>query len=531
MDTNIEKDIKYIIEKSLKEKIETKDQLAQIKRKASRIFNKPFPRETELLKVYYKLLKKKKIKKNEIFENLLIKRKIRGVSGVAVITVLTKPWPCPGQCIFCPNEARMPKSYLAKEPAAQRALNNKYSPFRQMKNRIKILQDCGHLTEKIDLIILGGTWSFYPKKYREYFVKRLFDAANNKNSKNILEAQKKNETAKNRIIGLTIETRPDYINLEEIKHLRRLGVTRLEIGVQSVYDDILIKNKRGHTTKEVIEATKLLKDAGFKVNYHIMLNLYGSSLEKDEKMFDILFENENFQPDYLKIYPTVVLKTAALYNIFKEKKFKPYTDKQLIDLTIKIKQKIPYYVRVQRLFRDIPKEYIVGGSQLTNLRQIVQAKMKELGLKCKCIRCRQAEKITSKDKIELFRQDYKASQGHEIFLSFESKNREKLFAFLRLRIPSNYFENKKHFLKALNDSSIIRELHTYGKTASIFGKKEKTPYQHKGLGKKLLEEAEKITKNEFNLKKIAVISGIGVRNYYRKLGYKLKDTYMVKKIK
>ncbi len=523
-------DIEYIIKQSLKQKISTKDQLAQIKRKASQIFAKPFPRETELLKTYYKLLKAKKIKRNENFENLLIKRKIRGVSGVAVITVLTKPWPCPGHCIFCPNEVRMPKSYLAKEPAAQRALNNQYSPFKQMKNRIQILQDCGHLTEKIDLIILGGTWSFYPKRYREYFVKRLFDAANEKTAKNLFQAQKINEKAKNRIIGLTIETRPDYINIEEIKHLRKLGVTRLEIGVQSVYDDILIKNKRGHTTKEVIEATKLLKDAGFKVNYHMMLNLYGSTLKKDEKMFDILFNNENFQPDYLKIYPTVVLKTAALYKIFKQKKFKPYTDKQLIDLVIKIKQKIPYYVRIQRLFRDIPKEYIVGGSQLTNLRQIVQAKMKQIGLKCKCIRCRQAESISQKDKIKLFRQDYQASQGKEIFLSLESEDREKLFAFLRLRIPSNYFEGKKHFLEVLDKAAIIRELHTYGKTASIFGKKEKTPYQHKGLGKKLLKQAEKIAKKEFGLKKIAVISGIGVRDYYRKFGYKLKNTYMVKNL-
>ena len=242
----------YIIKELLKRKVATKKELAQIKRQAAKKFGVKFPTDPDILIRYFELVKVKKIKKSKQLEELLAKREIRGLSGVAVITALTKPWPCPGKCIFCPNEVRMPKSYLAREPAAQRALRNKYDPYKQITSRIKVLQGCGHLTEKIDLIILGGTWSFYPKRYQTYFIKRLFDSANQKTARSLKEAQRINEKAKNRIIGITIETRPDYINIDEIKQLRKLGVTRVEIGAQSVYDGVLILNQRDHTTKEVI---------------------------------------------------------------------------------------------------------------------------------------------------------------------------------------------------------------------------------------------------------------------------------------
>ena len=489
------------------------------------------PSNPELLKVYHKLLKIGKIKKDPFLENLLQKKKIRSLSGVAVITVLTKPYSCQGKCIFCPFQEKIPKSYLEKEPAVQRAQGVNFDPYLQTKKRIEALQNCGHLTEKIDLIILGGTFSFYPKRYQSYFIKKVFEACNEKTSSTLKEAQKINEKAKHRIIGITIETRPDCIDIKEIKWLRKLGVTRVELGVQTVFEEILKLNQRGHGVKETIKATQLLKDAGFKVNYHMMVNLYGSDFEKDLQAFKIIFEDERFKPDYLKIYPCVVLKEAPLHKLYLEGKYRPYSTEKLVELLIEIKKRVPYWVRIQRVIRDIPSTYIVAGNKITNLREVVKKEMEKRNLTCHCIRCRQAESLESFEKIYLFREDYWSSSGKEIFLSFESKDRKKLFSFLRLRIPSFYFSGKKHFIEVLNDSAIIRELHTYGKTASLFEKeKENISYQHKGLGKKLIKEAERIAKEEFKVSKIAVISGVGVRDYYRKLGYRLKETYMVKKL-
>jgi elongator complex protein 3 len=333
--------------------------------------------------------------------------------------------------------------------------------------------------------------------------------------------QKKNENSKHRIIGLTLETRPDFIDLSEIKRMRDLGCTRVELGVQSIYNDVLKKNLRGHDVEQTKKATKLLKDAGFKINYHMMLNLPGSNQARDEKMFEEIFKNPEFQPDLLKIYPCVVLKTALLYKIWQRGNYKPYSQKQLMDLVLRIKRKIPPYVRIQRIIRDIPGQSIVAGSKLTNLRQILDNSGKKI---CRCIRCREIRGTYSpNNKIKLFRREYKASDGKEIFLSFESPDAKKLYAILRLRIPSR----KTEILPVLKDAAIIRELHTYGHLVSI-GKKEKQKAQHIGLGKKLMAEAEKIVKKETNLKRIVVISGIGVRNYYKKLGYKLKGEYMIK---
>jgi len=338
------------------------------------------------------------------------------------------------------------------------------------------------------------------------------------------QEQKKNKKAKHRIIGLTLETRPDFIDLDEIKRMRDLGCTRVELGVQSIYNDVLKKNLRGHNVKQTQKATKLLKDAGFKINYHIMLNLLGSNQARDEKMFEKLFFNPDFQPDLLKIYPCVVLKTAPLYKIWQRGNYKPYSQKQLINLILRIKQKIPPYVRIQRIIRDIPGQSIMAGSKLTNLRQILDRSGKK---HCCCIRCREIRgQYLPTDKIKLFRRDYLASGGKEIFLSFKDLKQEKLYALLRLRIPSPSAE----ILPVLKNAAIIRELHTYGHLAPLNKRFNKKIVQHTGLGKKLMAEAEKIAKKETDLKRIAVISGIGVRNYYKKLGYGLKDEYMVKSL-
>jgi len=500
----------------------TKEELEETKRKLAKELKTKILNNFEILKVYKKLLKEKRIRKSKKLEKLLKKKPIRSLSGIVNISVLTKPYPCPGKCIFCPTERGFPKSYLAGEPAAERAKSLKFDPFLQVKKRIEMLKIAGHPTDKIELRIVGGTFSFYPKKYQTWFVKRCFDAANEKYSKSLKEAQRKNEKAKNRIVGISIETRPDFVTKEEIKRWRKLGVTLVEIGVQSVFDDILKKNKTGLNTKMIAKATKLLKDSGFKVLYHLMPNLLGSSLKKDFECFKIVFSDERFKPDWIKIYPTVVVKKTKLYKLWKEKKYKSYSDKKLIELLIKIKSILPYWVRVTRILRDIPSQKIVAGCKISNLREIVKKEMEKRNLICHCIRCREVrEKYNLKEKVYLFREDYRASEGKEIFLSFETKNRKKLFSYLRLRIPS-----KDVFLSVLKNSAIIREIQTFGQLIPV-GEKKLAP-QHRGLGKKLIREAEKIAKEEFKKKKIAIISGVGVREYFRKLGYKLKQTYMVK---
>jgi len=521
--------LKYIIQKAIKKRIRNGKQLSTLKRKAAFKFKRNIPNNISLLKEYRKLLKKKTIKKSLLLENLLKNRPIRTLSGIAAVTVITKPYFCPGQCLYCPNEKNMPKSYLPDEPACLRAALAKFDPSKQVKMRLQSLEKTGHPVDKIELIILGGTWHAYPPQYQTWFIKKCFEACNNKNSLSLLEAQRKNEKAKHRIVGLTVETRPDCLNIKEIKRMRKLGCTRVELGVQSIYERVLKLNQRNHDLKTLIETTRLLKDAGFKINYHIMLNLPGSSIKKDKKMVQELFVNQNFQPDFLKIYPCFVLKNAPLYKLWLKNKYHPYSDKELINLLIAIKKIIPPYVRIVRIVRDIPAPNIVAGTKISNLREVVAQKMKEKNLKCQCIRCREPKtKTLSITKLKLFRQDYPASNGQEIFLSYEDKKRKNIYALLRLRIPSSYFSSVKHFIPVLKNAAIIREVHTYGQMARLNEKNKYQTTQHKGLGKKLIQEAEKIVKREFHLKKIAVISGVGVRNYYRKLGYRLKETYMVK---
>ena len=497
------------------------------KREIAKKYEIPCPSNIGLLKAYHKLVKNKIVKKSPILEELLRTRPIRSLSGIVNISVLTKPYPCPGKCLYCPTEKGIPKSYVSGEPAVERAKALNYDPYLQVRKRIEMLENQGHPTDKIELRIIGGTWSYYPKQYQSWFIASCFAACNAESRrtirrttlKDLERAQRKNEKAKHRIVGLSIETRPDFINASEIKRLRDFGVTMVELGVQSIYDDILKLNLRGHEVKETILATKLLKDAGLKVLYQMMPNLPGSNLKKDEKMFGELFSNPNFQPDLLKIYPCALLKEAPLYKWWKAGKYKPYAEKQLINLVKKIKKKIPYYVRIQRITRDIPSQkVIIGPAKISNLRQVLVDEMKREGWQCKCIRCREVrENYNPKEKLYLYRQDYDASGGQEIFLSFESKNKAKLYSLLRLRITP---QNK----------AIVREIHTYGQLYPLRGRVTLISPQHKGLGKKLIKEAEKIAKKEFGLNKIVVISAIGARDYFRKSGYKLKDTYMIKNL-
>jgi len=492
-------------------------------------------RNSALLAVYKSMLKKKEIKKNPQIEKFLQKRSIRTLSGVAIIAVLTKPYKCPGKCAYCPDEKNMPKSYLSNEPAVMRAILCKFDPYKQVKLRLRALVENGHPTDKIELIIMGGTWSFLPKKYQTWFIKRCFDALNVKTSSSLTKAQKLNEKAKCRCIGLTLETRPDYITPEEIKRMRGLGATRVEMGVQHIDDIILKKNNRGHNVEQIVHATQLLKQVGFKISYHMMPNLPGSTPQKDIKMFEDLFSKPEFQPDMLKIYPTVVTRGSKMYRWWKQGKYKPYSDKVLFKTMLAIKKIIPYYARISRLIRDIPAESIEAGSKISNLRQFLQAEMNKKNIQCKCIRCREArQKSTNIKKAKLFIKKYQASEGIEYFLSYEDQKRQTLYAFLRLRIPTNKAgldqESKKLFqlVPEIKDAALVRELHTYGQLVPLKTKnKHGSKIQHEGFGKKLMKEAEKIV-CQAGYKKIAVISGIGVRGYYSKLGYKLMGEYMVK---
>ncbi|MFA5166533.1 MAG: tRNA uridine(34) 5-carboxymethylaminomethyl modification radical SAM/GNAT enzyme Elp3 [Candidatus Paceibacterota bacterium] len=523
--------MKNLIEQAVIEFIKsqpnTAEDLARFKREFSKKFKLQNISNVSLLSAYHKLLKTGKIKDNPAIRKLFIKRPVRSLSGIVNISVLTKPYECPGRCLYCPQQSGMPKSYLKGEPAAQRAFDLKFDATKQVAQRLEVLSQSGHATDKIDLRIIGATWSAYPKQYRTKFIRDCFAACNLSKTKvaTLAQEQKKNEKAKHRIIGIAVETRPDCIDIKEIKFLRELGVTKVELGVQSIFDNVLELNKRGHLSDKTILATKLLRNAGFKIAYQIMPNLPGSNFCKDLEMFEILFNDSRFQPDFLKIYPLAVLKEAPLYKLWKNKKFKSYTLEELSALLAQIKCSLPYYVRVERVIRDIPSQYALNeAAKVTNLRQHILEDLKKANKACHCIRCREikGEKL-KENSLELFIEKYQAGEGQEFFLSFENKERTKLISLLRLRLPFG-----EAILPELKDAALIREVHTYGQQLEV-SKKEKSASQHQGLGRKLLEIAEQIAKKN-GYKKIAVISGVGVRDYYRKFDYKLSGTYMIKEL-
>ncbi|MCK4634898.1 MAG: tRNA uridine(34) 5-carboxymethylaminomethyl modification radical SAM/GNAT enzyme Elp3 [Candidatus Aenigmarchaeota archaeon] len=442
----------------------------------------------------------------------------RTLSGVSIVAVMTSPQECPhGTCVYCPKNPDVPQSYADNEPAVMRGLRLNFDPYKQTQTRLRQLEIIGHPTDKVELIIMGGTFTGRDVPYQENFVKRCFDAMNGKESKTLEEAKTKNEKAKHRCVGLTIETRPDYMKMGDINRILDYGATRVELGVQNPDDMIYREMKRGHYVRDVVESTRLLKDSGFKVCYHLMPNLPGSDLEKDLKMFRVIFDNPDYRPDMLKIYPTLVLKNSELEKLWRKGEYEPYSDKELIDLLCRIKKELPPYVRIMRLQRDVPVQEIVAGCKNSNLRQIVQEEMKKRKWECNCIRCREAGHKKSAGDFEFRKLEYEASCGREFFLSYEN---DALAGILRLRFPF------KPFRPELKNSAIVRELHVYGAEAPLG---EKGKVQHKGYGGKLLKKAEKLSRS-MGMKKIAVISGVGVREYYRKKGYILEGTYMCKKL-
>ena len=504
---------------------------------------KKMPSNAEILLWYKKRVTEGLEDKSEVLEQALKKLKVRSNSGVAVVSLLTKPYACPGRCIYCPTEANMPKSYLSKEPAAARALANKFDPDKQISSRLRALEMNGHPVDKVEMIMIGGTWSYYKRDYQDWFTKESFRACNNfhapdglvlKEDELSLEAlQKINETAPVRIIGLSIETRPDYVNLEELNNLRRLGVTKVEIGVQHLDQYVLDFNRREMTVEAIAESAELLRNTGLKIVYHMMPNLPKSNPEMDVQMFKDLFSGKDHHPDMLKVYPCVILKSTLLYKWWsrKELEYQPYDDETLTQVLADCEREVPEYVRIIRIIRDIPATYIVASSKKSNLRESVDEYQEKRGVVQKDIRAREIrDREVLPEEFELTHVTYETKTGTEIFLQFENKKENSLAAFCRLRLPRwneiKGFEEHDN-LSVLPGKALIRELHTYGRMAKIGAQGEQS--QHMGFGRRLVIEAERIAK-ERGYEGVAIIAGVGVREYYnKKLGYTLDRTYMVKK--
>jgi len=486
------------------------------------------------------------------FKYVLTKKKNKSNSGVVVITVLTSAHPsyiddngiekkavfsCAWNCHYCPNEKAhagngfvdQPRSYLFNEPAVLRANDNGFDAILQFNARVSTLIDMGHNIDKIELLILGGTWCSYPKQYQDRFITELYYAANiyydaeKRPMKSLEEEIICNENAKLHIIGLTLETRPDTINIEEIKRFRKFNATRIQLGIQHTDNKVLKKINRGHTIETAYNAIKLLKDNGYKVDIHLMPNLPGSSYEQDIQMLNDALYDDRLQADQLKIYPCAVVPFTKIKEWFDEGIYVPYDDKKLFQLLKDFKMRVQPYKRLNRIIRDIPSTYISGGytSKSVNMRQLLQSDMQKNGWKCRCIRCREVgDNKVNDSKVEMKKLYYRSSKGDEYFISFETE--EYLIGFIRLRINNSPAE----LLDVLKDAALIRELHVYSNVSCV-GEKNEMSMQHKGYGRRIVEEAERIAIHN-NMNKIAIISGTGVRNYYRKLGYTLQDTYMVK---
>jgi len=567
----------------------TKQEFHKIKNDVYKGFDipKPFP-SIRILERYDARVKNWEFEENDVFRRLLRKRGVRSLSGVTVISLLTKFWGCPGKCVYCPTFEGLPKSYIPHEPAVMRAELNKFDPVLQIQNRLRALEVTGHKIEKNDVRIIWGTWSFYPKDYQEDFIKWIYDAFNSYEdmkphiektdyahdrfasfklregfkiyeSATFEEAVERNALCPQRVIGMAIETRPDWITPEEIVRLRRYGVTRVEIGYQTTDDTINELNKRGHGNQESIAATKMLKDAGFKVVAHMMPNLLGSDPDNDRQSMKECFENQLFRPDELKIYPMMVTDKAELTEIWKNWGFEAYDDETLIDLMCDLEMLVPEYVRINRTYRDIPASEILHGSTLSNLRQLVEDKLIAQWRVMTDIRSREIkDKSNNPANAILKTLKYEASDGIEYFMTYEDPEDRTIFSLLRLRIPSSIVnpdsqqifemttddakaqeENRDpdrvllpsipDYLPELKWAALIREIHTFWDQMSI-GQKWKKFWQHIGFGKKLIAEAERLASKYDRVTKMAVIAWVWVQQYYKKRWYSLEWTYMTKNI-
>ncbi|RME86139.1 MAG: tRNA uridine(34) 5-carboxymethylaminomethyl modification radical SAM/GNAT enzyme Elp3, partial [Caldilineae bacterium] len=478
--------------------------------------------KSELLDGYRQLVRAGKFPESRKLYQCLLRKPVRTHSGVAPVTVLTKPYPCPGRCIFCPTFDIMPKSYVPDEPGSLRALQNDFDPWAQTRSRLRSFQATGHSAGKVELLILGGTWSAYPRDYREWFVQRCFDAMNGCDSHSLREAQRLNETAPHRNVGLVIETRPDAVTPREVAHLRYLGVTKVQLGLQSLDDRILALNKRGHTVEDMRRAVRMLRGAGFKIVLHWMANLYGDTPESDYEDFLRLWSDPAIRPDELKIYPCSLLKETELYREYYLKGlYRPYSEEELIALIARCKTHVPPYCRINRIFRDIPSPNIVEGNKKTNLRQLVQRYMREHGMTCRCLRCREVRRqAVAPHHLRLQILPYETDINREYFISYVTPD-DRVAGFLRLSLPDS---PEVVPIDEISHAAMIREVHVYGPALDI-GRDSRGEAQHTGLGTRLVAEAKRIAYAE-GFRELAVIAAIGTRDYYRRLGFELGELYM-----
>lgn len=415
-----------------------------------------------------------------------------------------------------------------------RAIQHDYDPYTQVKSRIEQLRAIGHTVDKVELIIFGGTLTAYPQDYLKWFTVQCLNAVSGSNARTIEEAQRVAETASIRISDIALETRPDYSKEPHVNLMLELGATRVELGVQTVYDDIYELIERGHTVEDVVEATRMARDAGLAIVYHMMLNLQGSEYRRDLEAIKTIFEDERFKPDALKIYPTLVMPGTKLHEHWGRGEYEPYPFERMVELIAETKKRVPPWIRIQRIQRDIPANLIAGGVKRGDLRALVQKKLREEGARCRCIRCREVGHVQYKlglspnpDDMELVIERYRASEGEELFMSFEDVKQDILIGLLRLREPST----KAHRHEARTARSIlVRELHVYGPLVQVGEEAGANDWQHRGWGEKLLREAERISSEEFDAKKVIVLAGIGMRNYYRRFGYEREGPYMVKEL-
>jgi elongator complex protein 3 len=452
-----------------------------------------------------------------------------------VIAVMTKPYPCPQQepCAYCPGgpSVGVPQSYTGFEPAAMRGLQNEFDPYRQVKGRVGQLRAIGHRVDKVELIVMGGTFPATPVDYQSWFVQRCLDAITGKESVDLEEAKRNAETSGIRNVGITVETRPDWAKEVHVDNMLDMGVTRVELGVQNPNDEIYCLVGRKHKVRDVVEATRIMKDAGLKVVYHLMPGLPGSNPKKDLEAFKEVFENSDFKPDMVKIYPCLVLKGTRAYDWYLRGEYKPYMNDEAASLIVEVKKVVPSWVRIMRVQRDIPAGLIVAGVNRSNLRQLVRERLKEEGLRCKCIRCREVGHRMMIDGVkpdiegvEVLTRKYVASGGEEVFISAEDVENDVLIGYLRLRIPS---EKAHRWEVKAKPCSIVRELHVYGPLVPV-GKHLAKAWQHKGFGGVLLGEAERLSREDYGLGKVLVISALGTKQYYRRFGYWYDGVYMSK---
>lgn len=466
---------------------------------------------------------------------------VRTASGVAVVAVMSKPHRCPhiamtgNVCVYCPGGPDSDfeystQSYTGYEPTSMRAIRARYNPYLQTRNRVDQLNRLGHSTDKVEFVIMGGTFMSLSSEYKDYFIRNLHDALSGHTSANVNESVRYSEQSRVKCVGITIETRPDYCLKPHLSEMLSYGCTRLEIGVQSVYEDVARDTNRGHTVKSITDCFSLAKDCGFKVVAHLMPDLPNVGYERDIHNFKEFFENPAFRSDGLKIYPTLVIRGTGLYELWKTGKYKNYHPDELVGLLAKILAMVPPWVRIYRIQRDIPMPLVTSGVEYGNLRELCLDKMKELGTKCRDVRTREVGikgihlKIQP-DQVELVRRDYYANDGWETFLSYEDTKQDILIGMLRLRKCSNHTFRPE----LVDGASMVRELHVYGSVVPVHSR-DPVKFQHQGYGTLLMEEAERIAREEHGSVKIAVISGVGTRHYYRKLGYELDGPYMSKNL-